>query len=94
MPDADAGAGNLCFAASGLTRQLSDILGDIIFKITGGRMNIDKLKEMINSTDVVEDLMMLGEKVFKKNDDAVCAVTYFIERAYMMGKKNKVKTEE
>ena len=55
-------------------------------------MNIEKLKEIINSTEVVEELMMLGEKVFKKNDDAVCAVTYFIERAYIMGKQNKVKT--
>ena len=55
-------------------------------------MDIVKLKEMIESTEVVEELMMLGEKVFKKNEDAVCAITYFIERAYMMGKQNKVKT--
>ena len=57
-------------------------------------MNIQKLKEIIDSTEVVEELMMLGEKVFKKNDDAVCAVAYFIERAYIMGKRNKVKTTD
>ena len=53
-------------------------------------MDMDKLKETIDSTRVVEELMMLGEKVFRKNEDAVCAVTYFIERAYKMGKHNKV----
>ena len=54
-------------------------------------MSIEKLKETIDSARVVEELMMLGEKIFKKNDDAVCAVTYFIERAYLIGKQNKVK---
>ena len=55
---------------------------------------MDNLKETIDSARVVEELMMLGEKVFKKNDDAVCAVTYFVERAYMMGKQNKSKNTE
>jgi len=57
-------------------------------------MNMEKFKETIDSTKVIEELMMFAEKVFKKNDDAVCAITYFIERAYLMGKQNKVKTFE
>lgn len=55
-------------------------------------MNMEKIKETINSTEVVEELMILGEKVFTKNNDAICAVTYFIERAYLMGKHNTAKT--
>ena len=35
--------------------------------------------------------MLLGEKMFKKNDEAVCAVTYLIERAYLLGMQNKAK---
>ena len=55
-------------------------------------MNMENIKEIVDSTEVVEELMMLGEKAFNKNDDAVCAITYFIERAYKMGKHNKAKT--
>ena len=55
-------------------------------------MNMENFKQTIDSTEAVEDLMKLAEKIFKKNDDAVCSVTYFIERAYVMGKQNKVKT--
>jgi len=57
-------------------------------------MDMEKLKARINSTKVVEELMMFGEKLFKKNDDAVCAITYFIERAYIMGKHNKEETSD
>ena len=52
-------------------------------------MNIEILKEKIETTQSVIKLMKIGEKIFEKNDDAVCAVTYLIERAYMLGKENK-----
>ena len=55
-------------------------------------MNVEKLKNNnIETIESVEKLMLLGEKIFKKNDEAVCAVTYLIERAYMLGKQNKTK---
>jgi len=54
-------------------------------------MELSKLKDIIDTTEAVEKLMMLGEKVFRNNDDAVCAITYFIERAYILGKQNASK---
>ena len=48
--------------------------------------NLDIVKKKIGDTEVIEELMILGEKIFKKNDDAICIVTYLIEKAYMMGK--------
>ena len=54
-------------------------------------MNIEKLKENIEAIESVEKLMLLGEKIFNKSDEAVCAVTYLIERAYMLGKQKKTK---
>ena len=56
-------------------------------------MNWDKLKENINSTDVVEELIILSEKVFgKSSDDVKKVVEMFISKSYLMGKKNLVKT--
>ena len=54
-------------------------------------MNIEELKEKIETTGTVLKLMKIGEKLFEKSDDAVCAVTYLIERAYILGKENKAK---
>jgi len=50
-------------------------------------MDIEKLKVTIDKTETVENLWKIGEKIFAKNDNAVCAVTYLIERAYALGKK-------
>jgi len=56
-------------------------------------MNMEKLKEKINSTEVVEELIILSEKVFGKNNDEVKKVIeMFISRSYLMGKHNAVKT--
>ena len=49
-------------------------------------VNLDIVKKKIGDTEVIEELMILGEKIFRKNDDAVCIVTYLLEKAYMMGK--------
>ena len=54
-------------------------------------MNVEKLKNSIDTIESVEKLMKIGEKIFNKNDEAVCAVTYLIERAYILGKQNKEK---
>jgi len=54
-------------------------------------MDIKKVKEKIETTETVTKLMKIGEKIFEKSDDAVCAVTYLIERAYTLGKEEKVK---
>ncbi|MDR0455567.1 MAG: hypothetical protein LBH20_02635 [Treponema sp.] len=56
-------------------------------------MNLEKLKENVNSTEVVEELIILSRKVFGKNsDDVKNVVEMFITKAYLMGKKNMVKT--
>ena len=55
-------------------------------------MEIDKLKETIETAESVEKLWKIGEKIFGKNDNAVCAVTYLIERAYILGKKAPEKS--
>ena len=56
-------------------------------------MNLEKLKEHINSTRVVEELIELSGKVFSKNSDEVKSVVQmFIEKSYLMGKKNMMKT--
>jgi len=54
-------------------------------------MDITKLKKTIETTDTVQKLWKIGEKIFGKNDDAVCAVTYLIERAYILGKQDAEK---
>jgi len=54
-------------------------------------MNTDKLKKTIETTETVGKLWKIGEKLFGKNENAVCAVTYLIERAYILGKQDTVK---
>ena len=58
-------------------------------------MNLDIVKKKINDAEVIEELMLLGEKIFKKNDDAVCIVTYLLEKAYMVGRNytKRIKDE-
>ena len=58
-------------------------------------MNLEKLKEKVDSTEVVEELIALSEKVFGKcNDDVKNVVEIFITKSYLMGKKNQTKTFE
>jgi hypothetical protein len=55
-------------------------------------MDFEKLKENIDSTDVVEELLILSRKVFgKSNDDVQNVIEMFIAKSYLMGKKNMVK---
>jgi len=55
-------------------------------------MNIDKLKENLDSADVIEELLMLSNKVFGKNSDEVKEVVeMFISRSYLLGKRNMMK---
>jgi len=52
-------------------------------------MNLDKINEKIDSTKVVEELIILSKKVFDKNsDDVKQVIEKFITRSYLMGKKN------
>jgi len=56
-------------------------------------MNLDKIKETIEATDVVEELIELSKKVFEKNsDDVKGIIESFITKSYLMGKKNQVKS--
>jgi ribosomal protein S25 len=56
-------------------------------------MNWEKLKENIDSTEIVEELVALSQKVFDKStDDVKKVVEMFITRSYLMGKRNMVKT--
>jgi hypothetical protein len=56
-------------------------------------MNFDKLKETIDSTEIVEELAVLSNKVFNKSsDDAKKVIEMFIAKSYLMGKKNMIKT--
>ena len=58
-------------------------------------MNWDKLKEMIDTAKIVEELIALSEKVFSNSDDDVKKVVeLLITKSYLMGKKNMVKTFE
>ena len=55
-------------------------------------MNWEKLKEILDSAEVVEELIDLSKKVFgKSNDEVKNVVEMFITKAYLMGKKNQVK---
>ena len=55
-------------------------------------MNLEKLKENIDSAEVVEELLILSGKVFaKSSDDAKGIIEMFITKSYLMGKKNMVK---
>ncbi|MCL2230360.1 MAG: hypothetical protein FWC01_04640 [Treponema sp.] len=56
-------------------------------------MNLDKLKESLESAEIVEELIALSQKVFgKSNNDVKKVIELFITKSYMMGKKNMVKT--
>ena len=56
-------------------------------------MNLEKLTEKLDSAKVVEELIDLSKKVFGKSDDVVNnVVELFITKAYLMGKRNQVKT--
>jgi len=58
-------------------------------------MNFEKLKENVDSAEVVEELISLSQRVFGKcNDDVKKVVEMFITKSYLMGKKNQVKTFE
>jgi hypothetical protein len=55
-------------------------------------MNLDKLKENVDSTEVVEELIVLSKKVFGKcNDDVKNVVEMFITKSYLLGKQNLAK---
>ena len=56
-------------------------------------MDLEKYKEKIHSSEVIEELIDLSKKVFEKSsDDAKEVVEMFITQAYLMGKRNMVKT--
>ena len=56
-------------------------------------MDLEKLKRNINSARVVEELIMLSQKVFgKSSDETKDIIDTFITRAYLMWKQNKTKT--
>ena len=56
-------------------------------------MNFEKLNEKINSAEVVEELIILSNKVFdKSSDDIKKVIEIFITTSYLMGKHNMVKT--
>ena len=58
-------------------------------------MNIDKLKESLESTKVIEELLILSNKVFGKNSDEVIEVVeMFISKSYLLGKRNMMKVIE
>ena len=56
-------------------------------------MDLEKLKDTVDSAKVVEELIALSNKVFGKcSDDVKNVVEVFITKSYTMGKKNQVKT--
>jgi len=56
-------------------------------------MSLEKLKEKIDSADVVEELIEMSKKIFDKNtDDVKKVIEMLITKSYLMGKKNMVKT--
>jgi len=55
-------------------------------------MNLEKLKEKLDSTGVVEELIILSNKVFGRcSDDVKDVIEMFITKSYLMGKKNMIK---
>ncbi|MCL2243814.1 MAG: hypothetical protein FWC03_05010 [Treponema sp.] len=55
-------------------------------------MDLGKLKEKIDSTEVVEELFMLSGNVFgKSSDDVKKVIEMLISKSYLMGKKNLTK---
>jgi len=58
-------------------------------------MNLEQLKERVDSAGVVEELITLSKKVFdKSNDDVKKVIEMFITKSYLMGKKNQVQTPD
>jgi len=56
-------------------------------------MSLEKIKEKIDSSEIVEELIALSNKIFdKNNDDVKKVIEMFITKSYLMGKKNMVKT--
>jgi hypothetical protein len=56
-------------------------------------MDLEKYREKINSSEIVEELLDLSNKVFEKSsDDAKKIIEMFITQSYLMGKRNMVKT--
>jgi hypothetical protein len=56
-------------------------------------MDLEKLKEKVDSAKIVEELIELSKKVFSKsNDDVKDVIETFITKSYLMGKQNMVKT--
>jgi hypothetical protein len=56
-------------------------------------MNLEKLNEKIDSSELVEELIILSQKVFEKSsDDVKKVIEKFITKSYLMGKKNMIKT--
>jgi hypothetical protein len=59
----------------------------------GISMDLEKLKEKVDSAKIVEELIDLSKKVFSKsNDDVKDVIEMFITKSYLMGKQNMVKT--
>ena len=55
-------------------------------------MDLNKYKEKIDSSEVIEELIDLSRKIFEKSsDDAKDIVEMIITQAYLMGKRNMVK---
>jgi hypothetical protein len=55
-------------------------------------MDFDKLKETMDSIEIVEELIVLSGKIFNKSsDDAKKVVEMLITKSYLMGKKNMIK---
>ena len=56
-------------------------------------MDLEKYKEKIYSCEVIEELIDLSNKVFdKSSDDAKQIIEMFVTQAYLMGKRNAVKS--
>ena len=56
-------------------------------------MDLEKYKERIHSSEVVEELIDLSKRIFdRSSDDAKNIVEMFITQSYLMGKRNMVKT--
>jgi hypothetical protein len=56
-------------------------------------MDLEKYKEKIYSCEVIEELIDLSTKVFdKSSDEAKSIIEMFVTQAYLMGKRNAVKT--
>jgi hypothetical protein len=56
-------------------------------------MDLEKYKEKIYSSEVIEELIDLSNKVFdKSSDETKKIIEMFVTQAYLMGKRNAVKS--